>query len=155
MTKRKAKSMARKGKAIRQVGVLAYRRGAGGAVEILLVTSRRTKRFIIPKGWQMKGKSDPRSAGKEALQEAGIVGRPGRIPIGEYRYWKRLRSAFVPITVTVFPMEVAEVLTDWRERRQRQRAWMRPDEAAVLVDEPALSTMLLAAPDALAAGETR
>jgi 8-oxo-dGTP pyrophosphatase MutT (NUDIX family) len=143
MTRHKAKVMAKKGKPIRQVGVLAYRRGPKRELQFMLITSRETRRFTIPKGWQIKGKNEAQSAGKEAKQEAGITGRLGSVPLGEYQYWKRLRSAFVPITVRVFAMEVGEELSDWRERRQRQRAWLKPEQAAALVDEPALADLLL------------
>src|SRR5262245_42256935 len=148
--KRKVVSRAKKGKRIRQVGVLPYRRAEDGGLEFLLITSRTTNRFIIPKGWQMKGKSDPKAAGKEAEQEAGIVGRLDASPIGEYQYWKRLRSSFVLITVRVFAMRVDGELPEWRERGNRQRAWLKPEDAAVLVDEPSLSAMLLQAPRVLA-----
>jgi len=131
-----------KGKRLSQVGVLAYRRGASGALELLLITTRRTKRFMIPKGWRMKGKTEARSAGKEARQEAGVVGSPDGSPIGKFQYWKRMRSGFVPITVKVFAMEVDRELPEWREQKERMRAWLRPEQAAALVDEPALSTML-------------
>jgi hypothetical protein len=100
---------------------------------------------MIPKGWRIKGKSEVRSAGKEARQEAGVVGALDRTPIGEFQYWKRLRTAFIPITVKVFAMEVRRELSQWREKRERKRAWLKPEQAAALVDEPALSTILLEA----------
>jgi hypothetical protein len=143
MTRHKAKAMAKKGKPIRQVGVLAYRYGPGRELQYMLITSRETRRFTIPKGWQIKGKNEPQSAGKEAKLEAGISGRIASVPLGDYQYWKRLRSAFVPITVRVFAMEVEEELAEWRERRERKRAWLTPEQAATLVDEPTLGTLLL------------
>jgi 8-oxo-dGTP pyrophosphatase MutT (NUDIX family) len=152
MTKHKAKALAKKGKPIRQVGALGYRRGPNREVQFMLITSRETRRFTIPKGWQIKGKSEPQSAGKEAKQEAGIAGRIGSTPIGEYQYWKRLRTAFVPITVRVFAMEVEQELSEWRERRQRRRAWLTPEQAAALIDEPALGALLLDAARALEDG---
>jgi hypothetical protein len=145
--------LAKKGKPIRQVGVLAFRRAPGGDVAFMLITSRETRRFTIPKGWQMKGKSDAQAAGKEAMDEAGVTGRLGRSPIGEYQYWKRLRTAFVPINVQVFAMEVEKELRNWRERKQRKRAWLTPEQAATLVDEPALSALLLEAGRSLTAGD--
>jgi hypothetical protein len=152
MTRHKAKALAKKGKPIRQVGVLGYRHGPNREIQFMLITSRETRRFTIPKGWQIKGKNEPQSAGKEAKQEAGIVGRLGSTPIGEYQYWKRLRSAFVPITVRVFAMEVEEELSRWREHRQRTRAWLTPEQAETLVDEPALGALLLDAGRALEDG---
>ena len=146
MSNHKAISRAKKGKRIRQVGVLPYRYTPEGGVEFLLITSRATNRFVIPKGWQIKGKTDPQSAGKEAEQEAGIVGRAQTSPIGEYQYWKRLRTSFVPVTVRVFAMRVEGELPQWRERKERKRAWLTPEQAAMLVEEPALSALLLRAP---------
>jgi len=145
MRTRKAIRRARKGKSLTQVGVLAYRRARSGALELLLVTTRSTRRFMIPKGWRMKGKSEVRSACEEAREEAGVVGSPERSPIGTFQYWKRLRAAFVPITVKVFAMEVESELAEWRERGERSRAWLAPEQAAALVDEPALSAILLGA----------
>lgn len=148
--KHKVVSRAKKGKRIRQVGVLPYRRADVGGLQFLLITSRTTNRFIIPKGWQMKGKSDSKAAGKEAEQEAGIIGRLDSSPIGEYQYWKRLRSSFVPVTVRVFAMHVDGELPEWREQGDRKRAWLKPEDAAALVDEPSLSAMLLQAPRVIA-----
>jgi 8-oxo-dGTP pyrophosphatase MutT (NUDIX family) len=147
VSRRKAVQRARKGNQVWQVGVLAYRRDSGGALELLLITTRRTQRFMIPKGWRMKGKSEARSAGEEAKEEAGVVGALGDTPIGQFQYWKRLRAAFVLITVRVFAMEVDRELSHWREKGQRRRAWLKPEHAAALVDEPALSAILLDAPE--------
>jgi 8-oxo-dGTP pyrophosphatase MutT (NUDIX family) len=118
----KAIRRARKGKRLTQVGVLAYRLDDSGSLQLLLVTTRSTHRFMIPKGWRIKGKSDVRSAGEEAREEAGVVGSPERSPIGTFQYWKRLDDAFVPITVKVFAMEVDRELAEWREQNERRRA---------------------------------
>ena len=151
MRTRKAIRKARKGKRLTQVGVLAYRRNDSGSLELLLVTTRDTQRFMIPKGWRLKGKSDVRSASEEAREEAGVVGSPEPSPIGTFQYWKRLDDAFVPITVKVFAMEVDRELAEWRERAERRRAWLAPEQAAALVDEPALGAMLLDASERISA----
>ena len=57
-----------------QVAALCWRMGQGGAVEILLVTSRDTGRWVIPKGWPMDGKSASAAAAREAWEEAGVKG---------------------------------------------------------------------------------
>lgn len=142
MRKKKAKTRARKGKPIRQVAALPYRRGADGAMEFMIVTSRDTGRFILPKGWPIKGMSDADAAAEEAEQEAGVTGRVSNQPIGRYRYWKRLSDAFVPITVSVFPLEVKAEAQVFREQGQRKRGWIAPDEAELLIDDPELKSLI-------------
>jgi 8-oxo-dGTP pyrophosphatase MutT (NUDIX family) len=139
---KKAKALARKGKPIRQVGVIAYRTQSPGKPEIMLLTSRGTRRFVIPKGWQMKGKTNPNAAALEARQEAGVAGEVSDKPVGSYRYWKRLNTVFVPVTVVVYALKVEAELSKWREQAQRKRQWLSLDQAAGLVDEPELATLI-------------
>ena len=94
--------MAKKGKPIRQVAAIPFRLNDDGNIEVLLITSNTTKRFIVPKGWPMKGKSGKRTARIEAEEEAGVTGKMRKTPLGTYEYWKRLTSRFVNIKVTVF-----------------------------------------------------
>lgn len=138
MKGKKAVLKAKKGKRLRQIGALPFRRDKDGSLYFLLVTSRGTSRFVIPKGWRMKKRADAAAAALEARQEAGVVGKPSKSPIGSYFYWKRLKKVFVPVTVDVFSLEVEEELPKWRERRQRQRDWVSADQAMRLVDEPQL-----------------
>ena len=142
MRKKKAKTRARKGKPIRQVAALPYRRHADGGMEFMVVTSRATGRFILPKGWPVKGMTDAEAAAEEAEQEAGVVGRVDKHPIGRYRYWKRLADAFVPITVTVYPLEVEAEARDYREQEQRARGWLQPAQAELLIDDPELKSLI-------------
>ncbi|WP_312798445.1 NUDIX hydrolase [Tianweitania sp.] len=141
MKEKRAKALVKKGKTIRQVAVLPYREREGG-LEILLLTSRGTKRFVIPKGWPMKGKADWEAAAVEAKQEAGLVGEVDVEPRGSYAYWKRLKTIFVPVTVTVYGLRVTEELSQFRERGQRERAWVSPQQAQMLVDEPHLISLI-------------
>src|SRR4051795_4459026 len=123
-----------------QYAALPFRRRADGAMEILLVSSRETKRWVIPKGWPIKGYRPHFSAAREALEEAGLVGRIDKEPIGTYRYNKRLKNgAEVPCTVEVFPMEVQLQKKKWPEKGQRTLRWFPPEEAAEAVDEAGLS----------------
>jgi hypothetical protein len=117
---------AKKGEKIRQVAAIPFRIGADGALQVMLVTSRETQRFILPKGWPMKGKSG------QTLKE----------PAGTYTYWKRLPAAFVRIDVTVYLLEVTEQMKQWPESARRQRAWLSPAQAAVLIDEPELASLV-------------
>ena len=142
MKQRKATKRTKKGKPLRQIAALPYRRTISGEIDLLILTSRTTNRFIIPKGWPMKGMADHEAAAKEAEQEAGVTGDVMQEPIGSYRYWKRMRTVFVPVTVAVYPLAVTAELPDWRERKQRLRRWMPRDEAMQLIDEPELVSLL-------------
>jgi 8-oxo-dGTP pyrophosphatase MutT (NUDIX family) len=152
-TRKKAVRKAKKGERIRQVAAIPFRLSQHGDIEIMLVTSRTTKRFIVPKGWPMKGKSGRKAAMIEAQEEAGVLGKTLRQPAGTYSYWKRLANRFVRVDVIVFLLEVTEELADWQEAKKRQRAWLAPADAAMLIDEPDLSTLVstLKAPETVAA----
>lgn len=139
---KKVKARARKGKKIRQVAALPFRLSAEGDVQIMLVTSRETGRFILPKGWPMKGLRDSNAAAQEAEEEAGVIGSVNKRPVGSFRYWKRLKTTFVPIVVDIYPVHVSHLSSNFREKSERGRAWLKPEEAALLVDEPELVTFL-------------
>ncbi|AZV20146.1 NUDIX hydrolase [Mesorhizobium sp. M7A.F.Ca.CA.001.07.2.1] len=141
-TKKKAVRKAKKGERIRQVAAIPFRLTARGDIEVMLVTSRTTRRFIVPKGWPMKGKSGRKAATIEAQEEAGVLGKTLKQPAGTYSYWKRLANRFVRVDVIVYLLEVSEELADWQEAKRRQRAWLAPADAAMLIDEPDLSTLV-------------
>lgn len=141
MKEKRAKALVKKGKTIRQVAVLPYRE-RNGRPEILLLTSRQTKRFVIPKGWPMKGKPDSEAALIEARQEAGLVGLIDAQSHGSYSYWKRLKTIFIPVTVTVYGLRVTKELKEFREQGERERAWVSPEQAKMLVDEPKLISLI-------------
>lgn len=130
-------------KKTRQVAALPYRFD-GGELRVLLVTSRETQRWIIPKGWPMKGKKPHRAAEREALEEAGVKGRIDRKSIGRYDAWKRLTDHFILCSVKVYPLEVREQRKKWREQTERRAVWFKALDAADLVDEPGLSTIIRA-----------
>lgn len=141
-SKKKVVRKARKGDRIRQVAAIPFRLNEHGDVEVMLITSRTTRRFIVPKGWPMKGKSGRKAATIEAQEEAGVLGKTLKQPAGTYCYWKRLANRFVRVDVVVYLLEVTEELADWEESKRRQRAWLAPADAAVLIDEPDLSTLV-------------
>ena len=126
----------------KQVAALPVRVDAAGLTRVLLITSRETKRFIVPKGWPMKGRKDYRAAAIEAQQEAGVIGRVAKKPIGSYVYWKRRLDHFDLCRVKVYLLEVERQLPAWRERDERQGAWLLVDDAADLVDDAGLVTIL-------------
>ncbi|TPK66120.1 MULTISPECIES: NUDIX hydrolase [unclassified Mesorhizobium] len=141
-TKKKAVRKAKKGETIRQVAAIPFRLDQRGDIEVMLVTSRTTRRFIVPKGWPMKGKSGRKATTIEAQEEAGVLGKTLKQPAGTYSYWKRLANRFVRVDVIVYLLEVTQELADWQEAKRRQRAWLAPADAAMLIDEPELSTLV-------------
>jgi 8-oxo-dGTP pyrophosphatase MutT (NUDIX family) len=128
-----------------QVAALCYR-GSGDDTEVLLVTSRDTGRWIIPKGWMMRGLDARGAALREAWEEAGVrLGHGADEPVGSYTYDKRLESGWsLPIETLVFPVEVEDLSDEFPECRQRKRRWVGPSEAAGMVQEPGLKSILLA-----------
>jgi 8-oxo-dGTP pyrophosphatase MutT (NUDIX family) len=126
----------------RQVAALPFRLSAAGSPEVLVITSRKKRRIIIPKGWPMKGRLDYEAAAVEARQEAGLIGTIQREPVGSYTYWKRFSNRFDLVDVTVYLLEVSRQLDKWREQHARQTAWYSQEEAARLVDEPQLVDLI-------------
>lgn len=126
-----------------QVAALCYRDVDAGK-EVLLITSRDSGRWIVPKGWPIKGKNGAQSALQEAWEEAGV--RKADIaadPIGMYHYDKGLDDGdSIPIATEVYLAHVTTLRDSYPEVDQRERAWFAPDQAANLVDEPQLQAIL-------------
>lgn len=128
----------------RQVAALPWRQGADG-MEILLVTSRETRRWVTPKGGRMPGLTDAGAAAVEALEEAGVEGCVGDEPLGTFRYLKILkRRAPRWCVVSVYPLEVTVVHPVWQEQAERDRLWMSREQAAACVGEPDLAEIIRA-----------
>ncbi len=128
-----------------QFAALPWRRDAGGDVEVLLITSRETRRWVIPKGWPIKGMSSAKSAAREAFEEAGVVGKVGKAPLGVFTYDKRLKNGRTQhVRVAVFGLQVEREQEAYPEKGQREKLWLPPGEAAGRVDEPELMVMLAA-----------
>lgn len=126
-----------------QYGVLPVRRAAGDGIEVLLITSRDTGRWVVPRGNPISGKSPAESAAQEAFEEAGIVGEVDPEPLGHYSYDKRRRFGIVvPAVVHLFRMSVAEERDDWPEKAQRERRWFAAAEAAAAVHEADLAQLI-------------
>lgn len=128
-----------------QVAALPFR-VKDGRVEVLLVTSRETKRWLIPKGWPMKGKKPYKAAAQEAIEEAGVKGSIQHKPIGHYDYWKRRTEHFDLCRVEVYPLAVSKQLKSWREKGQREAQWFQVEDAAYQVLEPALAELIRSLP---------
>jgi 8-oxo-dGTP pyrophosphatase MutT (NUDIX family) len=126
----------------RQVAALPLRLAKNGAIEILLVTSRDTGRWIIPKGWTSKRLRDCKAAAREAKEEAGVKGKVLREAIGTYRYIKRELGNGALIEVRVFLLKVSKRCKRWPEKRERRRAWFDIEDAASRVSDPELSILI-------------
>ena len=106
-----------------QYAALPWRQ-AGRRLEILLITSRETRRWVIPKGWPMKGLAPHEAAAVEAIEEAGVEGEIQAGPLGSYRYLKRIKDNHtIPIQVIVFPLHVLSQGDQWKEKGERQLRW--------------------------------
>ena len=126
-----------------QFAALPWRRDAAGEVEVLLITSRETRRWVIPKGWPMKGVKSAKCAALEAFEESGVRGKVGKRPMGSYAYDKRLKNGRLQhVRVAVFPLLVDSEADAYPELGQRERLWLPLTEAARMVDEPELMVLL-------------
>jgi 8-oxo-dGTP pyrophosphatase MutT (NUDIX family) len=130
-----------------QYGALPWRIRDG--VEVLLASSRESRRWIIPKGWPMKGRNPHATAALEALQEAGLLGKIAKAKFGSFHYQKRLKNgAALLCQVEVFLLRVLRQRKSWPEKDERITQWFPAAEAARLVDEPELSELIQALEEA-------
>jgi 8-oxo-dGTP pyrophosphatase MutT (NUDIX family) len=125
-----------------QVGCLPLTIAEDASTKVLLVTSRDTKRWIIPKGWPMKGRKPSKAAAQEALEEAGVIGEAAKKPVGSYRYRKRREVDFDVCEVQVYELAVRKQLKKWQEKGQRERRWFTLEEAAASIEEADLAALL-------------
>ncbi len=135
--------MAATSQILHQAGVIAYRI-MDGKVQVLLMTSRDTGRWIIPKG-NINGRSTPsKAAEKEAYEEAGVRGTiASSIPLGIYTYLKKLELGETrPATVEVYLLRIKERLKKWPEKGERKLSWVTTEEAVGLVEEPGVVPLL-------------
>ena len=125
-----------------QFAALCYRI-VDGKVQVLLVTTRRTGRWILPKGWPMHGETPSDAAATEAWEEAGVKGKVAATPIGLYSYEKYLDDApDLPCVAVVYPLRVKSLATRFPEAGQRKRKWVSRKRAAKMVHEPELARIL-------------
>lgn len=128
-----------------QYAALCFRRiGENEAIEIVVVTTRDSGRWVIPKGWPMKKKKPHEAAAIEAWEEAGVRGEVKKKPVGRYTYLKLMDDGnVVPCIVDVFQIEVTEMRDQYKEKGERVVAWVSPDEAARRVREIELKSLLV------------
>ena len=112
-----------------------------GAMQVLLISSRDTGRWVIPKGWLIDGLGPTATAAREAWEEAGAKGQVAEVELGAFGYDKLLKTGPVACSVTVFALQVQRLADRFPEHRQRRRKWVGPDEAAKLVQEPGLQAL--------------
>jgi 8-oxo-dGTP pyrophosphatase MutT (NUDIX family) len=125
-----------------QIAAMPWRKSKAD-VEVLLIKSRETRRWVIPKGWPMDHLKDFNAAKVEAYEEAGVRGRVTRKPVGSFRYDKQMKSSELrDVTVTVYALHVQAVLTSWPEKSERPRKWFSCEAAAKAVAEPGLQKLL-------------
>ena len=135
--------MARKTRHRTQFAALPCHVGVNGQPQILLLTSRETKRWVIPKGWPIKGLKPRQVAVREAYEEAGLRGTiRSKRPIGVYHYEKQLPGKHLLCEVHVFLLWVSQQLEDWPEKGQRETRWVDVAEAVALVDEGGLAELV-------------
>jgi len=137
-----------------QVAALCLRE-KGGAQEVLLITSLDTGRWVLPKGWPMRGRSLGGAALREAWEEAGVNGAVAHDPVGHYGYRKRNRAGLARrVKVAVYPVRVRRMEKGYPEEGQRKLAWVTPAKGAGMVKEPELSALLADLPRRLAVVDT-
>ncbi|AVA25568.1 NUDIX hydrolase [Rhizobium sp. NXC24] len=131
------------GEMAEQFGAICSRTGADGTIEVLLITTRETHRWTIPKGWPIKGLKPNKVAEREAWEEAGVKGKAEKKPFGYYTYLKVFDSENVmPSMVEVHRLQVKKVCAKFPERKERTLEWLSPSEAATRVQEPELKSLL-------------
>ena len=123
----------------RQYAALPFRQRDG--IEVLLVSSRETRRWVIPKGWPKKGCKPHVTAAREAQEEAGVIGEIGRKSIGSYHYLKDGEDGLICL-VDVFPLAVKRQRKTWPEKSQRTTKWFPLALAADAVNEPGLKDVI-------------
>ncbi|SEN36017.1 NUDIX domain-containing protein [Loktanella fryxellensis] len=121
-----------------QFAALCWRRDADGAVEVCLVTGRRSGRWILPKGWPMHNQTPADAAATEAWEEAGLRGTPSDRCLGVYADVKPLSRRGTPVVVLVYPLEVHHAAVIWPEVRERKRRWFPQGHAASRLSNPTL-----------------
>ncbi|WP_407492340.1 NUDIX hydrolase [Pseudooceanicola sp. MF1-13] len=125
-----------------QYAALCYR-VVNDKVRVLLITSRGTKRWIVPKGWPMAKKAPHEAALQEALEEAGVIGRATKDPLGHYTYMKVMDDGTeVPCIGYLFAVRTKYLKTEYKEANERNRKWFSRKKAAKRVDEPELAELI-------------
>jgi 8-oxo-dGTP pyrophosphatase MutT (NUDIX family) len=124
-----------------QTGALCYRLRSG-KVQFLLVTTRRSGKWMTPKGNLMKGKAASEAAEIEAFEEAGAIGKIKEACVGEFLYRSKSRRSRGPALVALYPMKVKKTFDKFPERKQRRRKWFNRKKAISMVKHKELAQIL-------------
>jgi 8-oxo-dGTP pyrophosphatase MutT (NUDIX family) len=114
----------------------------GSRVDVLLITTRRKRRWSIPKGWPIDEAKPHRTAEIEAWEEAGLIGKAGAKALGRYRQRKLRRKRKVLFDISVFPLKVRKQKKNWPERGQREMIWLPAPKAASRVHKPEIGRLI-------------
>ena len=125
-----------------QYAALPYRLMGRSRTEVMLVTSRDTRRWIIPKGWPMPGMTLAEAAAQEAFEEAGVRGPVDPQPLGDFRHEKNVGPADIEVRIVVHAMSVEQELVDYPEARSRERRWFSIAEAVEAVGSAKLGRLI-------------
>lgn len=129
-------------KPLKQVGALCVCKADDEKPLILLVTSRDTGRWVIPKGWPAKRLKAREAAAREAMEEAGVSGKIGTKPIGTYQYRRPHQNGDQLHNVSVYVVAARSAFDHWPEEAQRKRAWFSISTAVRRVAEPELRRLI-------------
>jgi 8-oxo-dGTP pyrophosphatase MutT (NUDIX family) len=121
----------------KQFAALPYRM-RDGDVEIMLITTRKKRRWSVPKGWPIKRSTPQETAAIEAYEEAGVQGAVTARRIGRFKKRREKKHRSVLCDVQIFPLEVEHQQGNWPEKQQRSRIWVNPREAAAMVKKSGL-----------------
>ena len=118
-------------------------RWAENHLEILLVTTLSTRRWVVPKGWPIEGRTPSECAAQEAFEEAGVVGATALRPVGSFSYVKHRKTGeLIPCRVAVFALEVEQQRRTWPEKTVRETCWCSVDEALARVSDQGLKRLI-------------
>lgn len=126
-----------------QTAALPWRCTKAGDLQILLITGRKSPRWLIPKGWPMQGKTLAEAAAQEAFEEAGVEGAIEPKPIGKFGHVKQhAMLGEMAVSVLVHPLAVRQELAEWPERQERSRRWFSLSDAAAAVASEELAALI-------------
>lgn len=132
-----------------QVAALPFRRGKDGSIDVVLVTTRDSGRWILPKGWPIKGLKKCEAAETEAMEEAGLIGKVARKAFGQFTYRKQFPKGTEAVTVDVYPLEIVRQKSSWLEKGQREVRFFSVDEAADRVSDAGVGDLIRAFAESL------
>ena len=120
-----------------QFAALCYR-FRGNKLQVCIVTTRSTGRWILPRGWPTHKQTAHDGAAIEAFEEAGITGRVCPNALGTYVYNKLINDETAPILVVVYAIDATHFAKKWPEKKQRKRRWVSQKKAVSKLQEPGL-----------------